>query len=120
MTFSVTQRQHDTLHQGITGALESCTHHSMFVDDKISVAFRSRLRETICTAVRSAYDFFGHPAATRQDHCLKADKFPTVAGPIISHLGYIYDTRKLRITWPNDEIAFLHDLLDSWLTSRRA
>jgi hypothetical protein len=42
-TLTFTQAFSDALHKGITGALGLRTHHTMFVDDKISVAIRSRM-----------------------------------------------------------------------------
>jgi hypothetical protein len=92
----------------------------MFVDDNISVAIRSRMHEAIHAAVGSAYDFFGHPAATRRDPCLKAEKFPLEATHRILHLGYIFDTRELRITWPPDKQEVLHQMVSSWLHTKRS
>jgi hypothetical protein len=110
---------HDQIHQGILPQYAQRTHHTMFVDDNITAAIRPRMTEAIRSAVGSAYDFFGHPADNRRDPCLKAEKFPTFAGHSIIHLGYHFDSRRMRISWPEDKQTTLHQLVSGMLQERR-
>jgi hypothetical protein len=57
----------DSIQKGISQKISTRTHHTMFVDDNITAAVRSRMTEAIQAAVGSAYEFFGHPAANRRD-----------------------------------------------------
>jgi hypothetical protein len=91
----------------------------MFVDDNITAAIRPRMTDAIRAAVGSAYDFFGHPAENRRDPCLNVEKFPTFAGHSITHLGYHFDSRLMRISWPEDKQKSLHQLVSTILHDRR-
>jgi hypothetical protein len=109
----------DQIHQGIRPEFATRTHHTMFVDDNITAAVRSRMVEAIRAAVGSAYDFFGHPANNRRDPCLKDSKFPKVANHVITHLGYTFDSRQMRISWPDEKRSALHELLSEILRHKR-
>jgi hypothetical protein len=112
--------QIDGLQSGISAKFSARTHHTMFVEETITVAIRSRIDEAIRSAVGSANDFFGHHAATRRDPCLKEEKFPLLATPVITHLGYVFDTRALQMAWPLDKQESLHNLLSTRLRERRS
>jgi hypothetical protein len=63
---------------GIPKHLISRTHHTMLVDNSISITIRPRMDEAIHAAVGSAYNILGYPAATRCNPCFKAKKIPAV------------------------------------------
>ena len=95
-------------------------HHVMFVDDNICVSIRGRMHDCVRSAVGSAYICFGHPDADRRSSCLVDDKFEMFASHIVEHLGYIIDTRLMRVGWPEDKRQRLHEMLVDWLQNKKA
>jgi hypothetical protein len=114
-----TQAVPDAIHQDIHPHFANRTHHTTFVDDNVTAEVRSHMAEAIRVAVGSANDFFGHPAENRRDPCLKAGKLPTMAGPVITHLGYTFDSCRMRISWPDDKRESLHTMLLAMLQDKQ-
>jgi hypothetical protein len=109
----------DALNPGISPDLERRRHLSMFVDDNITAAIRSQMREALIAAVESAYQVFGYPGTDRRGSCFAADKFEMVASHRVKFVGYVIDSRLMRVFWPDDKVAALSTMLDAWLSQRR-
>ena len=105
----------DELNQGIAPAHASRRHLAMFVDDNIIAAIRRHMREALRAAVQSAYQCFGHPDADRRGACLAPQKFDLTASYRVTFVGYIIDSRTMRVIWPDDKVQALKNLLHDWL-----
>ena len=110
----------DAIHQGVPDAYQARLNHVMFVDDNVSIEIRQRIRAGIRSAVGSAYDSWGHPDSDRRGSCLQAAKFPASASHELIHLGYLFDSRRMRVEWPADKRATLRAIVDDWLGHRIA
>ena len=108
----------DDVHQGTPPEYKERQHHIMFVDDNLCIDIRPRISSAIRAAVASAYDCFGHPDNDRRGSCLQAAKFPPVASFAVTHLGYVIDTRSMRVSWPADKCDTLLQLVVDWLHNR--
>lgn len=110
----------DALNQGIAPEYADRPHLAMFVDDDIVAAIRSHMREALRAAVASAYLCFGNPDDDRRGSCLVAEKFPMTADAAVIFVGYCIDTRKMRVTWPDEKVQSLAAMLDDWLHTKSA
>jgi hypothetical protein len=94
-------------------------HHSMFVDDNICVAIRRLIADAVAGAIGSAYDCFGDPKTNaRRGSVLAAEKFDPVASFRVTFVGYVIDTRTMRIYWPEDKRQRAVDMITEWLKHR--
>ena len=110
----------DSVHQGMPPIADGRQHHVMYVDDNIGVSVRSQMRNCLRSAVGSAYICFGHPSEDRREPCLADDKFADYASHSVEHLGYIIDTRTMRVGWPADKRRCLHEIIVDWLQTPKA
>ena len=110
----------DAIHTGTPSEFEDRLNHIMFVDDNICIEIRQRIKQAIRAAVASAYDLFGQPDGDRRGSCLQAAKFIPTASFSILHLGYVIDTRRMRVDWPADKCHTLKSLIDDWLSNKTA
>ena len=108
----------DEFNQGIPEDLRDRSQHVMCVDDDITVAIYSRMREAIRSAEGSAYGWWGRPEDDRRGSVLQPTKFPLFAGPDIHHLGLLFHTRSLRVDWPEDKQSELYEMLKEWIHHR--
>jgi hypothetical protein len=105
----------DALNQGVAPEFADRPSLIMYVDDDINCAIRPHMREALRGAVGSAYQTYGAPGTDRRGSCLEQDKFPPTAGPSVEFVGYIIDTRLLRVEWPGDKVETLRNLLHEWV-----
>lgn len=110
----------DALNQGIEPAYADRRHLTMFVDDDIIAAFRRHMREALRAAVASAYQCFGHPDNDRRGSCLVAEKFPMTAEAAVEFVGFVIDTRTMRVSWPQEKVDALARMLDEWIADASA
>ena len=108
----------DDLNQGIAPQYENRHHLAMFVDDNIIAAIREHMREALTAAVASAYQCFGDPALDRRGACLAPAKFDMTASHRVTFVGYIIDSRTMRVVWPDEKVQQLRSLLEEWLARR--
>jgi hypothetical protein len=106
----------DSLNPGIPPDRERRRHLSMFVDDDITAAIRRLMRDALIAAVESAFQVFGYPGEDRRGSCFAADKFEMVASHRVKFVGYIIDSRLMRVFWPDDKVFQLRAMLDDWIT----
>ena len=108
----------DELNKGTPTEYVDRLNMTMFVDDNHCVETRGRIRGAIRAAVASAYAVFGYPDDDRRGPCLNDTKFPAVASHAIIHLGYLIDTRRMRVDWPSERCAALLAIVTDWLQHR--
>jgi hypothetical protein len=76
----------------------------MFVDDNICIAMRRLIAEAVACAIGSAYNCFGDPKDNaRRGSVLAAEKFEPHASHRVVFVGYVIDTRTMRVYWPEDK-----------------
>ena len=105
----------DALNQGIEPEVADRQHLAMFVDDDIIAAIREQMRKALIAAVASAYLCFGGPDQDRRGDCLAPSKFEMFASHRVIFVGYIIDTRSMRVIWPDEKVQALQTMLHDWL-----
>ena len=105
----------DALNQGNAPEVADRQHLAMFVDDDIIAAIREHMRKALGAAVASAYLCFGGPDQYCHGDCLAPSKFETTASHRVLFVGYIIDTRSMRVIWPDDKVQALKAMLHDWL-----
>jgi hypothetical protein len=106
----------DAINRGRSSIPRFPGHHAMFVDDNICVAIRALIAEAVACAIGSAYDCFGDPITNaRRGSVLAADKFDPVASFRVTFVGYIIDTRAMRVYWPADKRQRALATIENWL-----
>jgi hypothetical protein len=109
----------DAINRGRSSIPRFPGHHAMFVDDNICVAIRELITEAVACAIGSAYDCFGDPITNaRRGSVLAAEKFDPTASYRVTFVGYIIDTREMRIYWPPDKRKRALDMIVDWLGNR--
>jgi hypothetical protein len=109
----------DATNRGRTSIPRSPGHHAMFVDDNSCVAIRRFITAAVACAIGSAYDCFGDPDTNaRRGSVLAAKKFDPVASFRVAFVGYIIDTRTMRIYWPDDKRQRAITMITDWLGKR--
>ena len=108
----------DDLNQRIAPQYEHRHHLAMFVDDNVIAAIREHMREALTAAVASAYQCFGDPAFDRRGACLAPSKFDLTARHRVTFVGYIIDSRTMRVIWPDEKVRQLRSMLEDWLARR--
>jgi hypothetical protein len=111
----------DAINKGRCSIPRFLGHHAMFVDDNIFVAIRALIAEAVACAIGSAYDCFGDPITNaRRGSVLAAEKFDPVASFRVTFVGYIIDTRTMRVYWPHDKRQRAFDIIVDGLGNRSA
>jgi hypothetical protein len=87
----------------------------MFVDDNIIAAIRAHMKDALVAAIASAYQCFGDPGDDRRGPCLAPSKFDLTASHRVTFVGYIIDSRTMRVIWPDDKVKNLLTMIDDWL-----
>lgn len=108
----------DTINQGIDDAFRDRLHNSMFVDDNVVAAVRSRAIESVRAAVGSAEAVFGNPFDTRRPAVLQPSKWDAILTFVVTYLGLILNSRTLAVSVPPEKVAEIRDLCDEWLADR--
>jgi hypothetical protein len=109
----------DSMNKGRESIPAQPGHHSMFVDDNICVAIHRFIVEAVACAISSAYDCFGDPDTNaRRGSVLAAEKFEPHASHRVVFVGYVIDTRTMRVYWPEDKRARALAMIKEWLGSR--
>jgi hypothetical protein len=116
---SFVQAVADDKNPGRASSPEHPGHHAMFVDDNICVAIRECTPRAVAGAVGSAYDCFGDPSENaRRGSVLSEKKFEKIASYRVAFVGYIVDTRTMRVYWPVEKRARALAIIDEWLRRR--
>jgi hypothetical protein len=91
----------------------------MFVDDNICIAMRRLIAEAVACAIGSAYNCFGDPEDNaRRGSILAAEKFEPHASHRVVFVGYVIDTRTMRVYWPEDKRTCALKMIKEWLGKR--
>lgn len=116
---SFVQAAADEKNPGRVSTRENPGHHVMFVDDNICVAIREFTPRAVAGAVGSAYDCFGDLSENaRRGSVLSDKKFDPTASHRVVFVGCIVDTRKMRVSWPEEKRARALAMIDDWLGKR--
>eukprot|EP00980_Cylindrotheca_fusiformis_P014329 scaffold3825_cov131-Cylindrotheca_fusiformis.AAC.2 len=87
--------------------------NSSFVDDNGVVAFQPYILSALNQSVRSAFLIFGAAGSDHQGDCFQQDKWEDLISEEFLYLGFLINTRRMTITWPESKRAQLHsELLD--------
>jgi hypothetical protein len=89
------------------------------VDDNGVLALRTNIRTALHNSVISAFLIFGWPMDDQRSSCLAQDKWEPDATWIMLFLGFLIDSRVLRVTWPLYKRQELHDEIIAALQQRR-
>ena len=77
------------------------------------------MRDALIVAVESVFQVLGYPEEDRHGSCFAADKFEMVASHRVKFVGYVIDSRLMRVFWPDEKVLQLCDMLDEWITQTR-
>jgi hypothetical protein len=117
---AIVQAIRDAMHDGTPPEFRDRRNHIMFVDDNFNIEIDDDMRAALRGAEKSAYEWWGDPENDRRGSCLQAEKFPDIATFWAIHLGYLFNTRKMRVEWPTDKQAALLLIVTEWLANRVA
>ena len=76
------------------------------------------MREALLAAVTSAYDCFGDPELDRRGACLAPSKFDLSASHRVTFVGFIIDSRTMRVIWLEEKVQQLWTMLGEWLNHK--
>eukprot|EP00980_Cylindrotheca_fusiformis_P008874 scaffold1899_cov112-Cylindrotheca_fusiformis.AAC.1 len=82
--------------------------NSSFVDDNGVVAFQDNMLTALDQSVRSAFLVFGAAGSDRRGDCFQQEKWEDLISEEFLYLGFLINTRRMTITWPEYKREQLH------------
>jgi hypothetical protein len=98
----------DAENQPFTVGERGIYRNATFVDDNGICAIRDRMIPALHQSLVSAYILFGWPTEDRRSSCIAPEKWDTTASFTVLYLGYLINSRTMRITWPLYKREALH------------
>jgi len=113
----------DIIHKGVFNQQNFIrnTPHNPFVDDNTIAEIRSRMPQAMAASVESLFLLLGQPDTSKRRSPLSMDKYYQ-AQCLYSkkQLGYNINTRTMMISFPQDKLSKMTNILHKWHTKRKS